>query len=97
MNAVRIETDSQGIATLWLDAPGKRVNTLSRAMWADLAEALDAIHRQRARGLLVASAKANSFVVGADLNEIRDLTDEAFDDYIQQGQEVLRRIDHLQV
>ena len=37
---VRLETDADSITTLWLDAPGKSVNTLNRAMWADLAEAL---------------------------------------------------------
>ncbi|HEX3355844.1 MAG TPA: enoyl-CoA hydratase/isomerase family protein [Tepidisphaeraceae bacterium] len=97
MSHVRVEIDSDRIATLWLDAPGKRVNTLSRQMWADLAEGIDEVEREKAVGVIVASAKANSFCVGADLFEIRDMSDEDFDRYIRTGQEILSRIEGLAI
>src|SRR3954451_16888201 len=75
-SAVRMETDASGkIVTLWLDLPGKSVNTLSTKMWADLHRAVDEIERMSAArdGVIVASDKPRSFVVGADLFEIRPM------------------------
>jgi 3-hydroxyacyl-CoA dehydrogenase / enoyl-CoA hydratase / 3-hydroxybutyryl-CoA epimerase len=95
MSSVRVEIDSEKIATIWLDAPGKRVNTLSRQMWADLASAIEQIERDKPAGAIIASAKANSFCVGADLYEIRDMNDEEFDRYIYIGQEILKRLESL--
>jgi 3-hydroxyacyl-CoA dehydrogenase / enoyl-CoA hydratase / 3-hydroxybutyryl-CoA epimerase len=97
MSYVRVEIDSDRIATLWLDAPGKRVNTLSRAMWADLAGAIDQIENENAVGAIITSAKSNSFCVGADLFEIRNMDDEAFNQYIRTGQEILTRLEELSI
>src|SRR5258708_5749624 len=90
LSSARVQIDSHRIATIWLDAPGKRVNTLSRQMWGDLGDALDQVKKDGARGMIVTSAKPDSFVVGADLTEIRDMNDEQFDDYIQIGQDLLK-------
>src|SRR3954469_12588602 len=95
MSSARVEIDSDRIATIWLDAPGKRVNTLGRQMWADLSAAIDQIDRDKSRGMIIASAKANSFVVGADLFEIRDMDDAQFEEYIRTGQQILQRIESL--
>src|SRR5262245_50076712 len=97
MSSVRVEIDTERIATVWLDAPGKRVNTLSRAMWADLSAAIDQTETERARGVIVASGKRHTFVVGADLFEIRDMSDAQFDEYIRNGQKILKRIDALPI
>src|SRR5215471_8563690 len=95
MLSARLEFDSQRIATLWMDAPGKRVNTLSRQMWADLSEAIDMVEREKPIGLIITSAKPGTFCVGADLYEMRGMSDQEFDQYIRTGQEILKRIENL--
>jgi 3-hydroxyacyl-CoA dehydrogenase / enoyl-CoA hydratase / 3-hydroxybutyryl-CoA epimerase len=97
MSHVRVEIDSDRIATLWLDAPGKRVNTLSRAMWADLAGAIEQVKKSNATELIVTSAKPNSFCVGADLYEIGEMRDEEFDQYILTGQKILKGLEDLPI
>jgi len=69
----RIEKDAENIATLWLDAQGKSVNTLNRAMWADLDAALTQIEKEKPAGLIIVSAKNRTFIAGADLFEMRDM------------------------
>src|SRR3954452_18174117 len=92
---VRTETDSDGIITLWLDAPGKSVNTLNRAMWADLAEALDQLERDKPPGVIVASGKNRTFIAGADLFEMRDMDRAALEKYLLDGQIILNRLAKL--
>jgi 3-hydroxyacyl-CoA dehydrogenase / enoyl-CoA hydratase / 3-hydroxybutyryl-CoA epimerase len=95
MSSARLEIDSQRIATIWLDAPDKKVNTLSRQMWADLSAGIDRIEHERPAGLIITSGKTGTFVVGADLLEIRDMSDAEFDQYIRKGQEILKRLESL--
>ncbi len=97
MSSVRVEIDAERIATIWLDAPGKRVNTLSREMWADLATAIELVEHDKPLGVIVRSAKRGTFVVGADLYEIREMTDKQFEDYIRKGQEILVRLEGIPV
>src|SRR5262245_4609223 len=92
---VRTETDSDGITTIWLDAPGKSVNTLNRAMWADLAEALDQVERDQPPGVIVASGKSRTFIAGADLFEMRGMDRPALEAYLLEGQQVLNRLAKL--
>src|SRR4051794_16146011 len=92
---VRMETDaSVKIVTLWLDLPGKSVNTLSAQMWTDLDRAVDEIERTSpARaGVIVASGKPRSFVAGADLFEMRAMDDVQIDTYVLRGQQILNRL-----
>src|SRR5437763_567578 len=85
------------VATIWLDSPGKSVNTLSRQMWADLDRALDEVHRAAPApaALIVASAKPRSFIAGADLYEMRDMSREELDAYLANGQRILNRLENL--
>src|SRR3954470_6614839 len=89
------EKDNEGVVTLWLDAPGKSVNTLNRAMWADLSEALDQIEQQKPAGVIVASAKNRTFIAGADLFEMRDMDRPALEKYLRDGQVILGRLSKL--
>ena len=74
MSSVRVEIDAERIATIWLDAPGKRVNTLSREMWADLSSCDRPVRARQAAWVSSQSAKRGTFAVGADLYEIREMT-----------------------
>src|SRR2546421_2655510 len=92
MEAVRSIKDDQNIVTVLLDLPGKPVNTCSPQMLADLAQALDAIERDRPAGVIFASAKTKSFNAGADLFEIRKMSREQVMQYLADGQTLFNRI-----
>jgi 3-hydroxyacyl-CoA dehydrogenase / enoyl-CoA hydratase / 3-hydroxybutyryl-CoA epimerase len=74
MQTIRYELDAAGIATVTLDAPGAPVNTMTPQWQADLAEAADALERDkdRIKGVLLASAKS-TFFAGAELNSVLKL------------------------
>jgi 3-hydroxyacyl-CoA dehydrogenase / enoyl-CoA hydratase / 3-hydroxybutyryl-CoA epimerase len=74
MQAIRYDLDAAGIATVTLDAPGAPVNTMTPQWQADLAEAADALERDkdRIKGVLLASAKS-TFFAGAELNSVLKL------------------------
>jgi 3-hydroxyacyl-CoA dehydrogenase/enoyl-CoA hydratase/3-hydroxybutyryl-CoA epimerase len=74
-----------GVAWLLFDAPGKRVNTLSQRLMGWFDEQLAAIEKQPLRGLVLRSTKPDTFIAGADIEEIEQLSDRA------QVRELLRR------
>jgi 3-hydroxyacyl-CoA dehydrogenase len=77
---------------VWFDAPDRSVNTLSAATWDGLEAAVREIEAVRPAGVVFASAKPRSFIAGADLFELRSLTDEQLDDHLARGQRILDRI-----
>ncbi len=69
--AFRLEERPDGVAVLSFDAPGKKVNTLSRAVFMELAGHITALEsRADLKGLLFQSGKPGQFIAGADLGEI---------------------------
>jgi 3-hydroxyacyl-CoA dehydrogenase/enoyl-CoA hydratase/3-hydroxybutyryl-CoA epimerase/enoyl-CoA isomerase len=68
---VRFEELPDGIGLVTLDAPGKKVNTLGRAVLGELTALAAALaSRTDLAGVLVTSGKPGQFVAGADLNEL---------------------------
>ncbi|MFF0496550.1 3-hydroxyacyl-CoA dehydrogenase NAD-binding domain-containing protein [Nocardia aobensis] len=69
---IRYDVDSDGIATLTLDAVGQSANTLGDRFSAALAAAIDHViaEKDSLRGVVITSAK-KTFVAGTDLNQIR--------------------------
>jgi 3-hydroxyacyl-CoA dehydrogenase/enoyl-CoA hydratase/3-hydroxybutyryl-CoA epimerase len=63
-------TFEDGVAWLWLDDPAKKVNTLSSRLFAWFEERLSELERDRPSGLVIASAKTDGFVAGADIEEL---------------------------
>src|SRR5436309_393295 len=90
-----ITDDEQNIVTVWLDVPGKPVNTCSPQLLADLAQALDAIERDKPAGVIFASPKPKSFNAGADLFEIKKMSREQVEKYLADGQNLFSRIASL--
>src|SRR5262245_22487676 len=70
-------TIGDGIAWLVFDAPGKRVNTLSQRLMGWFDEQLAALASQPLRGLVLRSGKPDTFIAGADIEELQQLTDRA--------------------
>jgi 3-hydroxyacyl-CoA dehydrogenase/enoyl-CoA hydratase/3-hydroxybutyryl-CoA epimerase len=97
MSYARLEVDSENIATLWLDDESKRVNSLSRKMWTELSACIEQVARSGYARLVIASAKPGTFIVGADLFEIRDMSDLELDEYIGRGQRILQRLESVAI
>ncbi|MBC7482307.1 MAG: enoyl-CoA hydratase/isomerase family protein [Rhizobacter sp.] len=74
METIRYELDAAGIATLTFDEPGSKVNTMTLQWQADMAEAADALERdkERIKGVLLVSAKT-TFFAGAELKSVLKL------------------------
>ncbi len=96
---LRVEPGADGVAVLWLDLPGHKVNVLNRDVLDDLAAALDRVAAdQGVRLLVVRSAKPGGFCAGADLQEFsrissnRDATAAS-----ARGQEVFNKLAGLRV
>ncbi len=68
MSTVTVTHRPDGVAVLTFDTPNSRANILSEGVWNDLRRALMPL-RMRAglKGLVVASAKPDVFIAGADL------------------------------
>src|SRR5713101_5911819 len=72
--SLTIEKDD-GIATLWLDVPGKTYNVFNRQVLTNLNAAFDAIAPNSSiKLLLIRGRKKNGFVAGADLHEFQTIT-----------------------
>jgi len=79
-----------GIAWLRLDDPGKRVNTLSTRLMTWFEEQLDNLYGERPCGLVIYSGKPETFVAGADLEELLTLKDsDAVIEMLQRGHELM--------
>ncbi|HEX8199415.1 MAG TPA: 3-hydroxyacyl-CoA dehydrogenase NAD-binding domain-containing protein, partial [Isosphaeraceae bacterium] len=73
-NAFRLEELDNHVALLTFDLPGKKVNTLGRAVLAELTGLVGQLEgRADLRGLLLRSGKPGNFIAGADLNELAAL------------------------
>jgi 3-hydroxyacyl-CoA dehydrogenase / enoyl-CoA hydratase / 3-hydroxybutyryl-CoA epimerase len=67
----------EGLAWLTFDLPGKKVNTLSRALMGRFAAVLEELEREPPQGLVIRSGKPENFIAGADIEELQALSDPA--------------------
>ncbi|MBA3889248.1 MAG: fatty acid oxidation complex subunit alpha FadJ [Gemmatimonadaceae bacterium] len=58
------------IAVVTLDIPGQPLNTLSTSLAASFGTALDEITRSGARAIVLVSGKPDSFIAGADIEQL---------------------------
>ena len=71
----RLARDAAGLCWLDLDCAERTVNTLSSAVLEELAVVLGVIEAQAPRGLVLRSAKARGFALGADIGEFEARVD----------------------
>ena len=94
-----LNVDPDGIAWLTFDLPGEKVNKLTAAALRELDAMLDEFPPvDGIRALVLASGKTDSFIVGADINElarIRDPQDARAKS--QEGQAVFAKLAALSV
>lgn len=96
---LKLQVEDQ-IAHLILDYPNEKVNKLSTPMMKSLGEAFDWLAQNASgfRACIISSAKQGSFVVGADIDEIKDVTDPSVGaELASAGQAVFTKITGLPV
>jgi 3-hydroxyacyl-CoA dehydrogenase/enoyl-CoA hydratase/carnithine racemase len=90
---IRIEKRDDGVAVVWLDHSEKPVNTLSPSAVAEFNElVLPLMDDDGVRALVVASAKEDTFVAGADLEVIEGLDADAISQMSRDGNALLEKI-----
>lgn len=75
--ALKLKILENGVAVIVLDVPDNKLNMLSRSVMLELNNILDQIQNDPAiSGLVITSGKTDNFIVGANINEIRQLQNE---------------------
>ena len=88
---------SDGVAVIFFDQQGSRVNTLETAAFREFGEVLDSIERNPAvKSAVLISRKQDSFVVGADIKEFLTFeTPAQVSALIREGHALLERLERL--
>jgi 3-hydroxyacyl-CoA dehydrogenase/enoyl-CoA hydratase/3-hydroxybutyryl-CoA epimerase len=88
-----------GLLRVRIDQEGRSVNSFSVAVLDELAELVATVRRDPTiRGVVFKSGKSGSFIVGADVNELKDLHGaEAARALSQKGQKIFRELSELPV
>lgn len=94
MEAIQLIKRNDGVAILRFDTPDSPVNILSSRFFGDFARHLDTIERDPdIRACVLASAKPDSFIAGADLDELLSITRPAqAEAFSREGHALLDRI-----
>jgi enoyl-CoA hydratase len=82
------------IATLTLNRP-RALNALNRALLQDLSSALDSLAQAEVDVVILTGAGEKSFVAGADISEMKDMTPEQALEFARLGQGVFQRLHSL--
>lgn len=91
-----MQRDDAGCLWAYLDKADSDVNTLDRAVLSEFETILQ--HLGDAKALIIASAKKNGFIAGADIEQFQFITDEEEGfALIRYGQEVLQRLEELSI
>ena len=97
MSALRFETGPDGVAVVMYDVPGEPVNTLREAFAADFEEVFGKLAADDAvKAIVIASAKPDSFVVGADVEMLARVKTQAEAAALARGgQQAMQRLEDL--
>ena len=100
--ALTLEVDGDGVAWLVFDRPESRVNILTSGVMARLdlllADIEEAARAGRVRAVVVRSGKPGTFIAGANIDEIAEITDaREAEAKAREGQRIFRRLEQLPV
>jgi 3-hydroxyacyl-CoA dehydrogenase/enoyl-CoA hydratase/3-hydroxybutyryl-CoA epimerase len=97
MSAFIYELHNDGTAILTFDLPGEKVNKLTTPVMDELDRVLDDLAAQKGiKALVIRSGKEGSFIVGADIAEIRAVEDAAVGERLaRKGQAVFAKLEAL--
>ncbi len=97
MPSFSYEINKEGIALLTFDLPGEKVNKLTTLVMEELDRVLvELAGKKEIKALVFRSGKEGNFIVGADIAEIRDITDAKEGERLaRRGQAVFRKLEAL--
>ncbi len=97
MSAFRIETGQDGVAVVLMDVPGESVNTLRAQFLEEFEEAFKKLADDPAvKAIVLASAKPDSFVMGADVAMLAALkTQDEATALARGGQQAMQKLEEL--
>ena len=95
MEFIKYET-AAAVATLMIDRQ-KALNALNSAVLDELNAAIDAIDLDSVRVLIITGAGERSFVAGADIGEMSNLTKAQGEAFGKKGNDVFRKIETLPI
>lgn len=86
----RVATDADQIVWLWLDRYDSNTNTLNKSVLEELRSIIELLTSSTTiRGLIIASAKSNGFIAGADIEQFSQFSSaEEATALIRKGQEI---------
>ena len=95
-SAFRIEREGD-LAIIWFDLPGEKVNKFSSTVMQEFSGVVDQMASSAdIRKIIIASAKPNIFIAGADVSEFsKASTPELAAEYTRYGQQVFHRFSKL--
>jgi 3-hydroxyacyl-CoA dehydrogenase/enoyl-CoA hydratase/3-hydroxybutyryl-CoA epimerase len=94
--------DADGVGWITFDDPERRLNVLDEAVMARFADLVEEAHRRAVEGdmdvLVLESGKAGSFMAGADLDAIAEISDPGDgEEKARQGQAIYLALENLPV
>jgi enoyl-CoA hydratase/carnithine racemase len=99
MYSIRLTTRPDSVAVLTFDQPNSKANILTTELWKELEATLDSLQpRTELKGMVLASAKPDIFIAGADLKLLANApgpNDPAVRAFIQLGLRVLEKLESL--
>jgi enoyl-CoA hydratase len=99
MSAIHLAIRPDAVAVLTLDQPGSKANVLTDELWSELETVVDSLsQRTDLRGLVLASAKPDIFIAGADLKLLVNAAgsnDPAVRKFIDKGLRILEKLGKL--
>ncbi|HET6365202.1 MAG TPA: 3-hydroxyacyl-CoA dehydrogenase NAD-binding domain-containing protein [Nitrospirota bacterium] len=97
MSVFSYEINNEGIAILTFDLPGEKVNKLTMPVIEELDRLLDELAAKKdIKALVFRSGKEESFIVGADIAEIKTITDSRTGEQLaHKGQATLSKLETL--
>jgi len=95
----RVEYDEQQLVWAFIDCKKKKVNALNVAVLDELADIIHGVSQDKIlKGLIIASDKADSFIVGADIEQFTQLkTVEAGQAILEKGHAVFHALAQLSI
>lgn len=93
MPYAQIEKEN-GVALVWLDQPGNKVNTISIDLLDEFAAIMELIEADpEIKGIVLISRKPDNFIAGADIDKFKDMKNpEEAEMLSRQGHALLKRI-----
>jgi 3-hydroxyacyl-CoA dehydrogenase/enoyl-CoA hydratase/3-hydroxybutyryl-CoA epimerase len=97
MSAFSYEVNKDGIAILTFDLPGEKINKLTMPVMEELDRILGELAAKKdIKSLVFRSGKKESFIVGADIAEIKAITDPGTGERLAlRGQAILNKLENL--